>query len=146
MNTVWTLLQLRTPTHILTMMHSLKKKFRSSKRRLNSTSSSTQGSVIDLEDRVVMLCEDVSAESSTFDSNRGLQNPGEFSSSRGSQIGEQEAGSGSGSDPRIVNLSRDRHSYRQVLYSDMEHYPRGHGDYYVQRVVQWYAGFMSVFH
>lgn len=128
------------------MMHSLKKKLRSSKRRLNSTSSSTQGSVSDLEDRVVMLCEDISAESSTFDSNRGLQNPGEFLSSRGSQIGEQEAGSGSGSDPRIVHLSRDRHSYRQVLYSDMEHYPRGHGDYYVQRVVQGYAGFMSLFH
>lgn len=92
MDTVWTLLQLRT--HTINMMHSLKKKFRSSKRRLNSTSSSTQGSVSDLEDRVVMLCEDIPAESSSFDSGQGSQSPGKSSSSLGSQNREQEAGSG----------------------------------------------------
>lgn len=108
-------------------MYNLKRKF-SSKRRLNSASSSTAGSVSDLEDRVVMLCEDIPNESS-YDSGRSSRSRG-GRSSRGSQGEEQE----SGSEPPIIHLSRDRLSYRQACYVDKE--PRR--EYYIQRVVQVY--------
>ncbi|XP_044190802.1 plectin a isoform X16 [Thunnus albacares] len=109
-------------------MLKLKRKFHS-KRRLNSASSSTAGSVSDLEDRVVMLCEDIPAENS-FDLGRGSLSPGAHSS-RGSQSDEQE----SGSEPHIFHLSRDRLSYRQACYVEREP-PRTQREYYVQRVVQ----------
>lgn len=56
------------------------------KRRLRSTSSSTAGSVSDLEDRVIMTCEDVPDESS-FGSSWGPRD----GSSQGSQRTALEA-------------------------------------------------------
>lgn len=111
-------------------MMSLKRKFRP-KRRLNSASSSTAGSVSDLEDRVVMLCEDIPTENS-FDSGQGSQSPG-ARSSRGSHSEEHE----SGSEPPIIHMSRDRLSYRQACYVEREP-PKAHREYYIQRVVQVY--------
>lgn len=110
-------------------MLKLKRKF-SSKRRLNSTSSSTAGSVSDAEDRVVMLCEDIPAESS-FDSGRGSQSPG-ARSSRGSQSEEHE----SGTEPHIFHLSRDRLSYRQACYVERER-PRGRKEYFIHSVQEY---------
>lgn len=115
---------------IITTMLNLKRKFHS-KRRLNSASSSTVGSVSDLEDRVVMLCEDIPAENS-FDSGRGSHSLG-ARSSRGSHSEEHE----SGSEPHIIHLSRDRRSYRQACYVEREPTPV-YKEYYVQRVVQVY--------
>ena len=112
-------------------MHSLKSRFRS-KRRLHSASSSTAGSVSDLEDRVVMLCEDIPQENS-FDSDRGSH---QACSSR-----VRRSGSGAqdhSADPHTVHLSRDRLSYRQACYMEKEP-PRGHGEFYVQRVMQVYG-------
>lgn len=111
-------------------MLNIKRKFHS-KRRLNSASSSTAGSVSDLEDRVIMLCEDVPAESS-FDSGRGSQSPG-ARLSRGSQNEEHE----SGMDPHLIRLSRDRLSYRRACYMEKEA-PRAQKEYYIQRVAQVY--------
>lgn len=110
-------------------MLNLKRKFHSSKRHLRSASSSTVGSVSDLEDRVVMLCEDVPTENS-FDSGRGSTSPG-GRSSRGSQSEEH------GLDPPIIHLSRDRLSYRQACFVEEEpsHAPK---EYYIQKVVQVY--------
>lgn len=102
-------------------MMKLKRKFHS-KRRLNSASSSTVGSVSDLEGRVVMLCEDVPTENS-FDSGRGSTSPG----ARSRQVSQSEE-LDSGSD-----LSRDRLSYRQACYVEQE---PDQEDYYVQIVVQ----------
>lgn len=111
-------------------MHSLKRKFRS-KRRLNSASSSTLGSLSDLDERVIMFCEDVPTESS-FDSGQSSHSlcarP-----SRGSQSEEQELGS----ERHVMHLSRERHSYRQARYGDRE--PQK--EYYIQRVVEVYGEF-----
>lgn len=104
-------------------MYKLKRRF-SSKRRLDSTSSSTAGSVSDLEDRVIMLCEDVPNEDS-FDSGLSSRSLG-ARSGRGSQSEEPE----SGSEPRLVRLSRDR----RACYAQKDPWR----DYYVQRVVQVY--------
>lgn len=114
-------------------MLSLKRKM--SKRRLNSASSSTAGSVSDLEDRVVMLCDDIPAERS-FDSGRGSTST-RARSSRGSQSEEHEGGS----PPQMVHLSRDRSSYRKACYVDRDP-PKG---YYIQRVVQVYEYVKSDF-
>lgn len=129
-------------------MLNLKRKFHS-KRRLNSASSSTAGSVSDLEDRVVMLCEDIPTENS-FDSDRGSLSPGARScrgsqspgarSSRGSQSEEHE----SGSEPHIFHLSRDRLSYRRACYVEREP-PQAQREYYIQRVVQVYEYFEAFF-
>ena len=112
-------------------MLNVKRKLSLKKRRLNSASSSTVGSVSDLEDRVVMLCEDVPNENS-FDSGRDSNSAG-ARSSRGSQCEEHE----SGSEQRYIHLSRDRHSYRQACYVEREP-PRAQKQYYIQRVVQVY--------
>lgn len=112
-------------------MLKVKRKLSMKKRRLNSASSSTVGSVSDLEDRVVMLCEDVPNENS-FDSGRGSNSAG-ARSSRGSQCDEHE----SGSEQRYIHLSRDRHSYRQACYVEREP-TRAQTQYYIQRVVQVY--------
>ncbi|KAA8586221.1 hypothetical protein FQN60_007790, partial [Etheostoma spectabile] len=109
-------------------MLSLKRKFRS-KRRLNSASSSTAGSVSDLEDRVVMLCEDIPTENS-FDSGRGSSSPG-ARFSRDSQSEDHESGSAS----HIIGLSRDRLSYSRACYGEPEP-PRAQKEYYIQRVEQ----------
>lgn len=116
----------------LATMLKLKRKFHSRKRRLNSASSSTAGSVSDLEDRVVMLCEDVPTESS-FDS--GSQSPG-ASFDRGSQSEEHE----SGSEPHIIHLSRDRRSYRQACYVEKEP-TQTQKKCYIQTVMQVYESF-----
>lgn len=118
-------------------MLNLNKKFHSRKRRLNSASSSTAGSVSDLEDRVVMLCEDIPVENS-FDSGRGSNSIG-ARSSRDSQSEEHE----SGSEPHIIHLSRDRRSYRQACYVEREP-RRPHKEYYIQRVVQVYEHLFPV--
>lgn len=97
-------------------MLTLKRKFHS-KRHLNSASSSTVGSVSDLEDRVVMLCEDVPTENS-FDSGRGSQSPEARSHSEDRP---------SGSQPRILHLSRHRQaSYvtEEPAQAPRDHYPR----------------------
>lgn len=105
-------------------MYNLKRKFHS-KRRLNSASSSTAGSVSDLEDRVIMLCEDI---------------PHQTSYRARSHSEEPE----SGSESRVVHLSRDRQSYRQACYAERdrdrerEREP-ARREYYVQRVVQVYG-------
>lgn len=114
----------------ITTMLNLRRKFHT-KRRLNSASSSTAGSVSDLEDKVVMLCEDVPAEDS-FDSSQDSQSPG-ARPSRGSHSQEHE----SGSEPHIIHLSRDRLSYRQACYVEREP-ARPHKEYYIQSVVQVY--------
>ncbi|KAK1880259.1 Plectin, partial [Dissostichus eleginoides] len=93
----------------------------------HSASSSTAGSVSDLEDRVVMLCEDIPNENS-FDSGRGSTGPG-ARSSRGSQSEEHD------SEPHMVHLSRDRLSYRQACFVEQKP-PRPHKEYYIQRVMQ----------
>lgn len=85
-------------------MYKLRKKF-SSKRRLNSASSSTAGSVSDLEDRVIMMCEDGPNQS---------RPDWDWSSSRGSR-------SESGSEPPVIHLSRDRLSNRQACCVDPTH-------------------------
>lgn len=87
-------------------MFSLKKKFRSKK------SSSSHGSVSDLEDRVVMLCEDVPSEVS-FDSGQGSISPGACSSG-GSQSGDLEHGM------EQILSTLDGFSYRKVFVSDSE--------------------------
>lgn len=111
-------------------MLKLKRRF-SSKRRLNSTSSSTAGSVSDAEDRVVMMCEDIPAENS-FDSGRGSQSPG-ARSSRGSQSEEHE----SGAESHIIHKSRDRLYYRQACYVDRDPH-RARKEYFIQNVVEEY--------
>lgn len=98
-------------------MLNLKKRFNSRKRRLNSASSSTVGSVSDLEDRVVMLCEDVP---SAFDPGRGLRSPG-TRSSQGSRSDGQEFAT----EPHLIHLSRDRPFPRQACYMEREP-PRAH--------------------
>ena len=112
-------------------MLKLKRRF-SSKRRLNSASSSTAGSVSDLEDRVVMLCEDIPNENS-FDSGRGSAGLG-ARSSRGSQSEEHD------SEPHMGHLSRDRLSNRQACFVEQKP-PRPHKEYYIQRVMQVYGSF-----
>lgn len=118
-------------------MLNLKRKFHSN-RRLNSASSSTAGSVSDLEDRVVMLCEDIPAENS-FDSGRGSQSPGPCSS-RGSHSEEHQ----SRSEPHTLHLSRDRLSYRQASYI-LEEPTQAHREYYMQGVVQVYEYLIKLF-
>jgi len=108
-------------------MHKLKRKF-SSKRRLNSASSSTAGSVSDLDDRVIMMCEDVPNESS-FDSGLSSHSLGACSS-----LGSQSEEHDSGSEPRFIHLSRDRTSYRRACYVGKE--PQQ--DRRTQRVLQVY--------
>lgn len=110
-------------------MYNLKRKFHS-KRRLNSASSSTVGSVSDLDDRVIMLCDDIPHQSQ-YDSAQSLRSL-RARSSRGSQSEEPE----SGSESQVIHLSRDRPSYRQACYVEREP-PRR--EYYVQRVVQVYG-------
>lgn len=109
------------------------KRRNSSKRRLNSASSSTAGSVSDLDDRVIMLCEDIPAENS-FDSGRGSQSP-EARSSSGSKSQDQNGSAQPGAEPQIIHLSRDRTSYRRARYIDG--YPRKGS--YRQRVVHVYG-------
>ncbi|XP_077051508.1 plectin a isoform X21 [Siphateles boraxobius] len=92
-------------------MFSLKKKVRSKRSR---SSSSSHGSVSDLEDRVVMLCEDMPSEAS-FDSGQGSISPGACSSG-GSQSGDLEHVM----EQRLSTLSRDGFSYRKVFVSDAE--------------------------
>lgn len=115
---------------IATMLN-LKRKFHS-KKRLNSASSSTAGSVSDLEDKVVMLCEDIPTKNS-FIVDRGSQST-RARSSRGSQSDGHE----SGSEPQIFHLSRDRQSYRQACYVERES-PQAQKEYY--RVLQVYENF-----
>ena len=85
-------------------MHKLRRKF-NSRRRLNSASSSTAGSVSDLDDRVIMMCEDVPNERSSLDSGRGSRSL-RARSSRGSQ----------GEELDWAPPGRDRRSYRQACY------------------------------
>ncbi len=59
------------------MMLNMKRRLSFKKRR--TSSSSTKASASDVEDRVVMLCEDIPSESS-LDSGRGSQSPGARSS------------------------------------------------------------------
>ncbi|TRY88250.1 hypothetical protein DNTS_022632, partial [Danionella cerebrum] len=92
--------------HRFNAMFSLKK-FRS-KRSLRSTSS--HGSVNNLEDRVVM-CEDVPSEAS-FDSGQGSVSIGACSSG-GFQSGDLEHGF-----EQRINQSRDGFSYGKVLVAD----------------------------
>lgn len=100
-------------------------------RRLNSASSSTAGSVSDLEDRVVMLCEDIPTESS-FDSGRGSYSVG-ARSSRGSHSEDQE--------PHGFHQSRDRLSdrlsHRQISSEEREP-AQAHREYYTQRVYEFF--------
>lgn len=70
------------------MMQSLKKRFKNRKRRGSLVGSMT-GSVSDVEDRVVMFCEDIPSEGSSWDSGQGSQSPGALSSSE-SHSGDQE--------------------------------------------------------
>lgn len=91
-------------------MLSLKRKLRTKKRR-SSSSSSAHGSVSDLDNRVVMLCENVPSEGS-FDSDS--QSP-EARSSCGSQSGEFELSM----DQRLSPVNRDKTSYRVAYYSEM---------------------------
>lgn len=114
-------------------MLKIKRKFSSRKKRLHSASSSTAGSVSDMEDRVVMLCEDIPAENS-FDSGRGSRSIG----ARSSQGSHMEPEHESGSEPHFVHLSRDRLSYRQACYVEKPPASREHKEYYIQRVVQVY--------
>lgn len=115
---------------VATMLN-LKRRFHSRKRRLNSASSSTVGSLSDLEDRVVMLCEDFPAQNSS-DSGRGSRSP-EVRPGRGSQSEGHE----SGSEPHIIHLSRDRLSYRQACCVEREP-PRAHRGF-IQTCVQVYG-------
>lgn len=104
-------------------MQSLKRKLRS-KKRLNSASSSTLGSISDLDERVIMLCEEIPPESSSY-LGRSSHSLG-ARSSRGSQSGERDLGS----EPRIMHLSRDGHAH--------SHAHRGTGaprELYMQRAV-----------
>ena len=74
------------------MIQNLKKRFKHRKRS-GSLVGSVTGSISDVEDRVVMLCEDVPSEGSSWDSGRGSQSPGTLSSSE-SHSGDQELGQG----------------------------------------------------
>lgn len=94
-------------------MFSLKKKKKFSFRKSRSSLSS-HGSVSDMEDRVVMLCEDVPSEVS-FDSGQESISPGACSSS-GSQSEDLEHGMGQ----RLSSLSKDGFSYRKVFVSETE--------------------------
>lgn len=92
-------------------MFSLKRKLRS---RKNRSTLSSHGSVSELEDHVVMLCENVPSETS-FDSGQGSISPGACSSG-GSHSGDLEHGM----EQRLSTLSRDGFSYRKVFVSDAE--------------------------
>lgn len=111
-------------------MLSLKKKYRSIKSSLNSPSSSTGGSLNDLENRVVMLCEEFPVEQSLDSQNHGAR------SSQGSRC----QGGTSESEPPVIHLSRDRLSYRKACYVEGEPNPG-----FSQKVVQVY-GNLSSFH
>lgn len=109
-------------------MLSLKKKYRSIKSSLNSPSSSTGGSLNDLENRVVMLCEEFPVEQS-LDS-------GQNHRARSSQ-GSRSQGSTSESEPPVIHMSRDRLSYRKACYVETEPNPAHKG--FSQKVVQVYG-------
>lgn len=119
-------------------MLSLKKKYRSIKSSLNSPSSSTGGSLNDLENRVVMLCEEFPVEQSGLDSGQGSQNH----RARSSQ-GSWSQGGTSESERPVIHLSRDRLSYRKACYVETEPNPAHKG--FSQKVVQVY-GNLSSFH
>lgn len=112
-------------------MFSLKRKLRRTKRH-SSSSSSTHGSVSDLDDRVVMLCESVLSEGS-FDSES--LSP-EARSNCGSQSGEFELSTEEQLSP--VN----KVSYRMAYYTDVvpaHVVPAGtQAYYYTQRSSQVY--------
>lgn len=118
-------------------MLSLKKKYRSIKSSLNSPSSSTGGSLNDLENRVVMLCEEFPVEQS-LDSGHGSQNHRVRSSQ-----GSRSQGGTSESEAPVIHLSRDRLSYRKACYVETEPNPTHKG--FSQKVVQVY-GNLSSFH
>lgn len=115
-------------------MLSLKKKYRFIKSSLNSPSSS---SLNDLENRVVMLCEEFPVEQS-LDSGQGSQNHGVCTSQ-----GSRSQGGTSESEPPVIHLSRDRLSYRKACYVETEPNPAHKG--FSQKVVQVY-GNLSSFH
>lgn len=125
-------------------MWSLKKKFHRKKRHGSSASSSAHGSVSDLEDRVVMLCEDLPNESS-YDScsetlsqrSTSRSSMSRRSVSRSSQSGEQEPGTAS----YHPAISRDRLSYRQACYFEEAPTASQHGYYQVRRLQAVYGCF-----
>ncbi|KAL2079914.1 hypothetical protein ACEWY4_023707 [Coilia grayii] len=121
-------------------MWGLKRKLHRKKQRHSSSTSSstTHGSVSDLEDRVVMLCEDLPNESS-YESSHDAEtlslshrSVSRSSMSRGSQSGtEQERHVITSRHPPI---SRDRFTYRQACY--FEEQPKtAPQEYYQVRVV-----------
>lgn len=91
-------------------MLSLKRKLRTRKRG-SSSSSSAHGSVSDLDDRVVMLCENVPSEGS-FDSES--LSP-EARSSCGSPSGEFELSM----ERWLSPVNRDKMSYRMACYTEV---------------------------
>ena len=111
------------------MILSLKRKFRS-KSRLNSASSSAAGSVSDLEDRVVMLCEDIPPESSV-DSLRGSQTLGVYprhgSQSRGvyPSHGTQSRGVYSSHETQSRGVYPSHETQSRGVYSSHETQSRG---------------------
>lgn len=110
-------------------MFSLKKKKKFQSTRKSRSSLSSHGSVSDMEDRVVMLCDDVPSEMS-FDSGQESISPGACSS-RGSQSEDID-----GMEQKLSSLSKDGFSYRKVFVSETE-VPWGQPCYLLtQRVVQ----------
>lgn len=133
-------------------MWSLKKKFHRKKRHGSSASSSAHGSVSDLEDRVVMLCEDLPNESSYDSGSETLSqrstsrrstsrsSMSRTSMSRSSQSGEQEPGMAS----YHPAISRDRLSYRQACYFEEVPTASQQGYYQVRRVQAVYGLSLSI--
>lgn len=126
------------------IMWSLKKKFHRKKHHGSSASSSAHGSVSDLDDRVVMLCEDLPNESSyesssetTSQRSMSRSSVSRRSMSRSSQSGEQESGTAS----YHPAISRDRLSYRQACYFEEAPTASQQGYYQVRRVQAVYGYF-----
>ncbi|TSK31514.1 Plectin [Bagarius yarrelli] len=103
-------------------MLSLKKKLRTRKRR-SSSSSSAHGSVSDVDDRVVMLCETVPSEEESFD----LESLSlDACSSCGSQ--SEKLGLSLGTEERLSSVNRNKMSYQRACYMNVV--PAGMQEYY----------------
>lgn len=111
-------------------MFSLKRK-RRTRKRLSSSSSSTHGSVSELDNRVVMLCENMPSGGS-FDSES--LSP-EARSNFGSQIGEFELSM----ERRLSPVNRDKISYRKAYYTEVVPAGMQAYYYYTQRGSQVYG-------
>lgn len=114
------------------MLRGLKKKLSIKHKKQNgSSSSSVTGSISDVEDRVVMLCEDIQSEGSSWDSGRGSQSPGARSIAE-SHSGDQEPGQ---EWSRMVSQARQplrQRPVKEVRYLDSAS-PPSPGDHYTVR-------------